>query len=322
MIEELPSTSVSEIARRLVSMRQESGVAALGRVLTLVISAERSVDEGAIRAANDASNEHPMRVIVLIVDQDDPRARLDAEIRVGADAGASEVVVLRAYGDAASGVESLVTGLLLPDAPVFVWWPGSAPARPGADPLGRIAQRRITDSDANGNALAPLIAGYSAGDTDLAWTRITRWREYLAAVLDQPPFEAISSVEVVGCSGGASCELLAAWLELSLRVPTRLILRDRCVRPDGVHSVTLKRRSGDAVLVADSSSRAVLRQPGQPDHEIVLPTRTASECLAEELRGLDEDKMYGRVLDHLGRAANDSDSDKHSDKHSDKRRNT
>lgn len=305
MIEQLPGTSVSAIARRLVTMRQESGVSALGRVLTLVIAADRSVGESTIEAANDASNEHPMRVIVIIVEEGDD-ARLDAEIRVGADAGASEVVVLRAHGAAASGIESLVTGLLLPDAPVFVWWPSDFPHPPGAHPLGRIAQRRITDSDANGNSLEPLIAGYTPGDTDLAWTRITRWREYLAAILDQPPFDPVTSVEVEGCAGGASCELLAAWLELSLQVPTRLTLRDYCVRPDGVHSVTLKRASGDAVLTATSVSRAVLQQPGQPDHEIVLPTRTESQCLVEELRGLDEDKMYGRVLEHLGRTSNNS----------------
>jgi hypothetical protein len=33
----------------------------------------------------------------------------------------------------------------------------------------------------------------------------------------------------------------------------------------------------------------------------VLPRRTLSECLAEELRRLDEDVMYRRVLERLGR---------------------
>lgn len=305
MIEQMPRTSVSEVARRLVSMRQESGVAALGRVLTLVIAASRQLDEATVQAANNASTEHPMRVIVLLTDEHpagdgDAEARLDAEIRVGADAGASEVVVLRASGAAASGIDSLVTGLLLPDAPVFVWWPEELPAAPSEDPLGRIAQRRITDSDANGNHLQPLIAGYAPGDTDLAWARITRWREYLAAILDQPPYGPVTRVEVEGCSGGASSALLAAWLELTLGVPTTLTLLNSCVRPDGVHSVRFSQPHGDAVLEATSTSHAVLRQPGQPDHEISLPSRGSSECLVEELRGLDEDKMYGRVLAHLG----------------------
>ena len=57
-------------------------------------------EEEAIEAANDASREHPMRVIVLSRGTDrDEKARLDGQIRVGGDAGASEVVVLRAYGE-------------------------------------------------------------------------------------------------------------------------------------------------------------------------------------------------------------------------------
>jgi hypothetical protein len=68
-----------------------------------------------------------------------------------------------------------------------------------------------------------------------------------------------------------------------------------------VRSVTLSRATGDAVLERVSGSQTLLRQPGHPTHEIVLPRRTLSECLAEELRRLDEDVMYRRVLERLGR---------------------
>ncbi|MFD5600689.1 glucose-6-phosphate dehydrogenase assembly protein OpcA [Leucobacter sp. NPDC058333] len=302
MIETLPNTTVSAVTRRLVSMRQESGVSALGHVLTLVISASGDLDESVIEAANHASSEHPMRVIVLL-SRPDEADRLDAEIRVGADAGASDVIVLRASGEVASGVEGLVTGLLLPDAPVAVWWPEEAPDRPGADPLGRIGQRRITDAAApDGSGWDTRIAGYSAGDTDLAWTRLTRWREYLAAILDEPPFEPVTAVEVVGSEASPSTELLAAWLELALGVPTTCTLLDRTLHAEGLHSVRLVRAGSDAVLKRLSPTHAALSQPGQPTHEIVLPRRTLSECLAEELRGLGEDVMYGRVLEQLARS--------------------
>lgn len=306
MIESLPDTTISAVARRLVSMRQESGVSALGRVLTLVIAVPGAVsvgavEEGVIEAATHASHEHPMRVIVLLTDPaGDPR--LDAEIRVGADAGASDVVVLRATGDVVSGVESLVTGLLLPDAPVVVWWPSGAPDRPGADPIGRIAQRRITDAASPAAAdWDTRIAGYSAGDTDFAWTRLTRWREHLAAVLDQPPFDPVTEVEVVGSELSPSTQLLAAWLELALGVPTACRLLDASDPARGVRSVTLRRAGGEARLERLSAHRAALSQPGQPTHEIVLPRRSLSENLVEELRGLHEDVMYGRVIQQLAR---------------------
>src|ERR1700712_5855907 len=133
MIVDFPDTNTSKISKALVKIREEGGAVALGRVLTLVIRTSLGHEEEAIEAANEASREHPMRVIVVSTDTDpdDARtgrgARLDAQIRVGGDAGASEVVLLKAYGAAATDEEGLVTGLLTPYAPVVVWWPGDSP---------------------------------------------------------------------------------------------------------------------------------------------------------------------------------------------------
>lgn len=136
MIIDLPNTTISQVSKALVKMREENGVVALGRVLTLIIAASTGSEEEAIEAANDASREHPMRVLVVCTnpaeDGQAAESRLDAEIRVGGDAGASEVIILRASGEAASDEQSLVMGLLLPDAPVVTWWPASRPQCPGS----------------------------------------------------------------------------------------------------------------------------------------------------------------------------------------------
>ncbi|PZU38532.1 MAG: OpcA protein [Microbacterium sp.] len=298
MIIDLPDTTVSKIARSLVSTREEGGAVALGRVLTLVIATRHGLEEDAIEAANDASREHPMRVIVVMTDPaGDPR--LDAQIRVGGDAGASEVVILRAFGDAASNEEALVTGLLLPDAPVVVWWPDEPPAVPADSPLGRIAQRRITDASTKPyttDRLRRLGQVYSPGDTDLAWTRLTHWREQLAAVLDQPPFDEVTAVEVRGASSSPSTALLAAWLRLKLDVDVRWQYMPPAEWSEGIKSVRLTRASGDILLERPDAGVACLTQPGQPKHDLVLPRRTLRECLAEELRRLDPDLLYGRVI--------------------------
>ena len=191
MIIDLPDTTTSQISKTLVKIREEGGAVALGRVLTLIISTKLGEEEEAIEAANDASREHPMRVIVVSTSGDShnhSNARLDAQIRVGGDAGASEVIVVRAYGDTASDKEGPVTGLLLPDAPVVVWWPGDGPHNASQSALGRMAQRRITDAAAASNPLAALhhiAKTYAPGDTDFSWTRLTLWRAQLAAVLDR-----------------------------------------------------------------------------------------------------------------------------------------
>ncbi len=98
--------------------------------------------ENAIDAANEASREHPCRVIVLARGAKRAAARLDAQIRVGGDAGASEVIVLRGYGALAGDEPSagMVVPLLLPDTPVVVWWPARGAAGavggPGGDGSG------------------------------------------------------------------------------------------------------------------------------------------------------------------------------------------
>ncbi len=181
----------------LVEIREEGGAVALGRVLTLVIVADARREEEAIEAANGASREHPMRVIVVSSDADERatrEARLDAP-----DPGRRRRRRQRghraaAYGPLAARRGEPRMGLLLPDAPVVTWWP-QPPAR------GRARTRSVRWRTAGSRSLGaagpagPVAArsprSYTPGDADFAWTRLTLWRAQLAAVLDQPPYEAI-----------------------------------------------------------------------------------------------------------------------------------
>ena len=142
MIIDLPDTNTGAINKKIVALREEGGAITLGRVLTLVVapSSELTLEES-IEAANAASREHPCRVIVVIpADREAADARLDAQLRVGSDAGANEVVVLRLSGPLADHASSVVIPFLLPDTPVVTWWPELAPAVPAEDPLGRLGQ--------------------------------------------------------------------------------------------------------------------------------------------------------------------------------------
>jgi glucose-6-phosphate dehydrogenase assembly protein OpcA len=235
---------------------------------------------------------------VLVVARGNRRAaaRLDGQIRVGGDAGASEVVILRAYGPLADHGDSLVVPLLLPDAPVVAWWPGPPPENPSTEPIGAMAQRRITDS-ANAKrpatALQKLAVNHMPGDTDLAWTRLTLWRGLLAATLDQPPYDPVTSATVTGASDSPSTELLAAWLTSRLRCR---VTRKRARAGTGIHGVRLQRASGPIELNRPDGNVATLTQPDRPERRIALPRRAVNECLTEELRRLDPDDVYGDVL--------------------------
>ena len=65
MIVDLPDTTTSKVSKKLMALREQGGVIALGRVLTLVVVTKSGLEEEAIEAANDASREHPCRIIVL-----------------------------------------------------------------------------------------------------------------------------------------------------------------------------------------------------------------------------------------------------------------
>ncbi|WP_022880745.1 glucose-6-phosphate dehydrogenase assembly protein OpcA [Gryllotalpicola ginsengisoli] len=304
MIVDLSDTTTNGVAKALVKIRDEGGVVTLGRVLTLVISTTLGEEEEAIEAANDASREHPMRVIVISkAGADAPSStvgdRLDAQIRVGADAGASEVIILRAYGAVGDDEEGLVTALLLPDAPVVAWWPGETPEVVSESPLGRIATRRITDASTQPDPAAAIrhnAKTYAPGDTDFAWTRLTLWRAQLAAALDQPPYEPVSEIEVTGAEDSPSTVLLAAWLRMALDAPVNHGITTRANGSSGIHGVRLRRPSGDIELERDVPDVATLKQPGQPTHDLALPRRGLRDCLAEELRRLDPDELYGQVI--------------------------
>jgi glucose-6-phosphate dehydrogenase assembly protein OpcA len=61
----------------------------------------------------------------------------------------------------------------------------------------------------------------------------------LAAVLDQPPYEPVTAVRVVGSSDSPSTELLAQWLGLQLRVEVDLVIKRPGDGPNGIHRVLL-----------------------------------------------------------------------------------
>ncbi|WP_367040670.1 glucose-6-phosphate dehydrogenase assembly protein OpcA [Streptomyces sp. Je 1-332] len=296
---DLTDTTSSKINKALVKGRRAIGSPAVGMVLTLVIVTDEENAYDALKAANEASREHPSRTLVVIKraarsPRDRTTSRLDAEVRVGADAGTGETVILRLYGEVINHAQSVVLPLLLPDAPVVVWWPVNAPADAANDPLGALAQRRVTDSYAAEDPIRELTAraeSYHPGSTDLAWTRITPWRSMLAAALDQIACK-VTSVEVEGEEFNPSCELLAMWLADRLHVPVK---RSLSAGP-GLTGVRMDTDCGPIVLGRADGSLATLSVQGQPDRAVALKRRETAELIAEELRRLDPDDTYASAL--------------------------
>lgn len=308
MIVNLPDTDTASIARQLVKLREQGGIVTTGRVLTLIVLAKSDDDlEGIITTVNSVSREHPSRVLVLV--SDDPRLdnRLDAELRVGGDAGAAEIVVMHMAGEIGQHHSAVVTPLLLPDTPVVAWWPSDAPQVPAATPIGRIAQRRITDSlwDPSDNAVYTRRTGYTPGDSDLCWSRLTNWRGVLASAFDLPPHSDVTAVSIYGPEDSPSVEVAAGWLadRLGLQVnryatgEAKIPLDDKGRAKPPVTSVAFERENGQTLRVdVENATTATVTNGDKPPFKVALSRPARSECLAEELRHLDPDTAYGRAL--------------------------
>ncbi|PSK96786.1 glucose-6-phosphate dehydrogenase assembly protein OpcA [Murinocardiopsis flavida] len=293
----LPRTTTSQISETLAAERHSVGGGAMNLVLTLIIVTNEADHYDAVRTATEAGHEHPSRILALIRRDPEAESAIDAEIRRPGTAGPGEALLLRIFGPLGEHVDSVVTPLLVPDAPAVVWWPGEGPADPASDPVGRLAQRRITDALRAADPVADMIGrvrNYRPGDTDLTWTRVTPWRSLLASTMDQR-IGWVRSATVAAEPHFPSADLLAAWLSQQLDVPVE---REISKGP-AITGAVLHTDEGDISINRLDGRVASLTRPGQPEQAVALPLRRPTDALTEELRRLDPDEIYERSAKHM-----------------------
>jgi glucose-6-phosphate dehydrogenase assembly protein OpcA len=303
---DLTDTTTGAIDRALTEARRRLGGMTTGMVLTLLIVTDEEGQYDAIRAANQAAREHPMRILAIITRRPKADSRLDAEIRVG-ESSPGETLVLRMYGPLAQHADSVAAPLLVPDVPVVTWWPENPPEIPAKHPLGTLAQRRVTDSaatDSPQEVLASLARAYQPGDTDFGWTRATPWRSLLAAILHQP-HPNLDSGELQAEQDNPTADLITAWLALRLGIPVR---RTVSAGP-GITGVTFATSDGDIMVTRLDGRTATLAWQGRPDRMVALHRRDIAELLAEELRRLDPDDVYAETLSRINVVGTDLRAD-------------
>ncbi|MFT4295560.1 MAG: glucose-6-phosphate dehydrogenase assembly protein OpcA [Micropruina sp.] len=292
MIITIPDTNATGIHMALVEARHNIGVAS-SMVFTMIVIAEARHYDRALAACHDAGREHPSRII-LVTNGDADGDRVDAEIRLGEEVP-GEIISLRFHGELTEHRASVVLPLLLPDSPVVAWWTGKAPDKPGEDPLGKLAIRRITDAMGSPRPLAAIerrARNYCPGDTDLTWTRLTPWRALLAAALDSYP-APITAVSVEAAPNNAASMLLSAWLEDRLGVQVDRREGDKGI---GVTNVTLSTTKGDIVIAREDGKTATFSAPGLSRRQVALRRREINALITEELRRLDVDDIFASAM--------------------------
>jgi glucose-6-phosphate dehydrogenase assembly protein OpcA len=215
---------------------------------------------------------------------------------------------MRMYGRLGLHAESVVLPLLAADAPVVTWWHEAPPDQIARDPLGVIADRRITDAAMAADPIAALrvrAEDYAPGDTDLAWTRSTPWRATLASTLDSVSGRRGEPVRVLGGQvegdpESATARLVAGWLASRCRCPIPVVAGARVPGPSGIDSVALHLDQDEEVrLQDDRKGGAIIDQPFRPESVVALPDRSLGELIGEELRRLDSDEPYSEALESV-----------------------
>jgi glucose-6-phosphate dehydrogenase assembly protein OpcA len=186
-------------------------------VLNLIVFSTPQDDAAQLKVVLDeVSQEHPCRVLVLLVDRRAEEARLDAHASTrchvftrGAKQLCGEQVTIEVSGPSVERAASAVEPLLVPDVPVFLWWKDIPHEEDGLfKRLAAMSDRIVLDSAASDHPHLDLLrlarmlseAKEPIYASDINWGRLTSWRMLLASFWDVehywPHLERINRVAV------------------------------------------------------------------------------------------------------------------------------
>jgi glucose-6-phosphate dehydrogenase assembly protein OpcA len=228
--------SVGQIERELAKLRtNDDGTLALrSSVLNLIVVTDEASADEITDSVSKLAGRHPARAVVLIADPEgewnvDVGLSAFCNVRGGGAQVCAEQVTIHAEGPPAMHLESLSGPLLVPDLPVFLWYPGEfSPRSVGFAAMADLADRIIVDSAASESHEACLreIAALTEDPEmpaigDLQWVGLSPWRSLLADTFDAPErvgyLQEIERAEVLYAPGGENrALLLVGWLACSL----------------------------------------------------------------------------------------------------------
>ena len=167
---------------------------------------------------------------------------------------------------------------------------GQYPASIATDELAQLAVRRLTDAAAAARPLAALRPSqdYLPGDTDLAWTRLTRVAGTAGRRAGPVPV-----TDQVGLGRGRAEQPVG-------RVARRLAAEPAEGSGDarkisdgpGITAVRMTTAAGDIAITRPDGLLASYAVPGQPERLVALKRREITDLISEELRRLDADQVY------------------------------
>ncbi len=235
-----PETILRELSELWVSLAKQPGEGQASGVLracamTLIAVVDESEDPaGVSETLAELMHEHPSRAIVIRLSQSrEPMLAARVLAQCWMPFGqrrqiCCEQIEITASDASLPDLPGVVVPLTVPDLPVILWCRSSRLFElPDFPLLASVSQKAIVDSAAvvdSPRILGEISSFISAGRlvADLAWTRLTRWRELIAQIFENRCYLAglahVKRVRVgyTGEERSSSAYYLAAWLLESL----------------------------------------------------------------------------------------------------------
>src|SRR5918996_2270331 len=230
------SMSVGQIEHELGKLRtNDDGTLALrSSVLNLIVVTDEESAAEITNSVSKLAGRHPARAVVFIADPEgesnvDVGLSAFCNVRGGGAQVCAEQVTIHVEGPPATHLESLAGPLLVPDLPVFLWYPGEfSPHSVEFAAMADLADRIIVDSAASESheaCLREIVALTEDPEMpaigDLQWVGLSPWRSLLADTFDAPErvgyLQEIERAEVLYAPGGENrALLLVGWLASAL----------------------------------------------------------------------------------------------------------
>jgi glucose-6-phosphate dehydrogenase assembly protein OpcA len=329
-----PETILRELSELWVSLGKESEPGQASGVLracamTLIAVTEESDDPSDVWSVMAAlMPEHPSRAIVI---RFRPSGERQLSSRVFSQCWmpfgqrrqiCCEQIEITSSDASLPDLPAVILPLAVPDLPVILWCRGARSFSLAEFPqLARIANKLVVDAAAfpDVSILARLDRLARGGQllADLAWTRLTRWREQVSQVFENKSYLArlpgVAEVRISfgGAAPPASAYYLAAWLLDCLEkagASARIQWEPKPDRaPAELAQLTLAVSAGglrvSMEITGDQDRRCAEVRVDSLVNRTVFPTDNDYTLLRQELSIPGRDPVYEKTLARAARLA-------------------